>query len=105
MPAVPARVLIQAIIDAAAEADASAILISSPSQQPRRFAITTADGDSFNLNAYLWTLVDTKEFSTVCHIQLAITIVRSASAVNGSPTLDERDLVIDIAGCGLRKVQ
>ena len=84
MPAVSARVLIQAIIDAAAEADASAILISSPSQQPRRFVITTADGDSFNLNAYLWTLTFGGRRRLADEYRIQMTSVRSPLPIDRS---------------------
>ncbi|MEQ1870991.1 MAG: HNH endonuclease signature motif containing protein [Vicinamibacterales bacterium] len=83
-----ARVLIQAIIDAAAEADASAILISSPNQQPRRFVVTTADGDSFNLNAYLWTLTFGGRRRLADEYRIQMTSVRSPLPIDRSgPTV------------------
>lgn len=56
MPAVPARVLVQAVLDAVSESGGSAVLVSPLGQQPRRFAVTTPNDESFILAVYIWTL-------------------------------------------------
>jgi putative restriction endonuclease len=88
MPAVSARVLTQAVTDAVAESGASATLISAPGQQPRRFAITSANGDSFILIAYVWTLTFGGRRRLADEYRIQMTSVRSPLAIDKvSPTV------------------
>src|SRR5262249_18358184 len=96
MPAVSARVLIQAIIEAVAESGASAMLTSAPGQQPRPFAITAADRGSLLPLAYVWTLTfggrrqladEYRIQMTSVHSPLAIEKDRSTVLLGYEPTL------------------
>jgi len=55
MPQLSSSLLLKAITDALAESSASAILISSPRRNPRRFVVQ-AGQDMFEMWAYVWTL-------------------------------------------------
>jgi len=77
MPAVPARVLVQAVVDAISEGGGSAALISPLGQHPRRFAVTAPNGNSFTLAVYIWTLTFGGRRNLADERRIQMTSVRS----------------------------
>jgi putative restriction endonuclease len=81
MPAVPARVLVQAVLDAVTDGGGSAVLVSALSQQPRRFAVTAPNGDSLTLSIYMWTLTFGGRRNLADEYRIQMTSVRSPLSI------------------------
>ena len=81
MPAVPARVLVQAVVEAIAEGGGTAALISPLGQHPRRFAVTAPNGDSLTLSVYMWTLTFGGRRNLADEYRIQMTSVRSPLAI------------------------
>ncbi|MEI2609381.1 MAG: hypothetical protein V9G20_12195 [Candidatus Promineifilaceae bacterium] len=55
MPQLPTPILLKSITDAFAENNASAVLISAPRHNPRRYVVQTGE-NMFEMWVYIWTL-------------------------------------------------
>lgn len=107
MPAIPPEVLVQAVQDAIAESDYSAVLISPLRRQPRRFAITGAGAPAV-LTIYAWSLTFGGRPSLANEYRIQMTSVTSPLAISSNgPTIlvgYERELNL-FAGFDLRRHQ
>lgn len=55
MPALPSEIIVQAIEEAFTDSAASAVLVSKPRGNPKRFYVTSGEA-SFSVWIYIWTL-------------------------------------------------
>ena len=88
MPALTSNQRVQAILDALAESNASAVLLSTNRGNPFKFAVSFAQG-SFVLWAYIWTLTHGGgRARPVNEYRIQITGIRSPLQLNpNGPTL------------------
>src|SRR5580658_1539838 len=88
MPAIRPRELVDAISDAIQESGYSAALTSPMRIHPRRFIVTSSDGDSTALWVYAWTLTFGGRPSLPDEYRIQMTTVASPLAMNpNGPTI------------------
>jgi putative restriction endonuclease len=84
MPAINPRALVEAISDAIQQSGYSAVLTSPIRQHPRRFIVTSPDGDSRSLWVYVWTLTFGGRPNLPHEYRIQMTTVSSPLPVNPS---------------------
>ncbi|MCH7726017.1 MAG: HNH endonuclease [Planctomycetes bacterium] len=82
MPSVTSRQLVQAILDAIQESGHSGILVSGIRAHPRKFAITTPDGEQVLLWVYAWTLTPGGRPTLPDEYRIQMTTVQSPLETN-----------------------
>lgn len=77
MPAIQPKEIVEAILLAIQESGYSGVLISPVQAHPRRFAVSSADGQQLILSVYIWTLTFGGRKSLPNEYRIQMTSVRS----------------------------
>jgi putative restriction endonuclease len=77
MPRADPRTLVDAVLDAARQSGRSAVLVSAPNRNPRRFSVAETDGRAISAWMYVWTLTHGGRDSLPDEYRIQLTAVPS----------------------------